>query len=565
MNLSKKDLSKVIIFIFLLFVIFLGFSLRIWGINKEYGMWGDELFRYIWAKASLFKILTTKEWTPPLYYSLLHYWIKLFGKEDIVLRGLSVLVQTICIPVMYLAGKEFHSRKTGLLAAFFISINSLSIYYAQEVGPYALITLLSSLIILMVIKTYKEPSNRNFLFLGLSNIGLLYTHSPSFIFVFFEYLFFGIFLYFKNKSLIKRFLSQVFFVLLIYFPCFYYFIYKISGTINMTWGKTTLIDLGFSLSDLFSPMLINRYGSTQGFYSFLIFKTSLLTKSISLFFIFVPVIIAFTGIYFSIKQKNKPLLILLLSSLCFILVVGYESLFGKIVLCTRYIIEVSPILILAAAYGLRKIKTPNARNLLILNFAAINLFYLTSFPSSAPKLERIQGFTPAIKMLKELKIKNTDEVLIYWFDRDYFQKYYDFEKTKVFAINKDTYYNYVSASNNLKTSKEYDLYDKLKPFLASKQNEYPSKIFKQKFVDSIPENSRLIIVVYDTFIYEDKQGKFINKILKNNKLYKINNIYDLTYIKLNSILLNLCDKNMKFIKKEKKGCFTVYVYQKPLN
>ncbi len=81
MNLSKKDLSKVMIFIFLLFVIFLGFSLRIWGINKEYGMWGDELFRYIWAKASLFKIITTKEWTPPLYYSLLHYWINCLEKK----------------------------------------------------------------------------------------------------------------------------------------------------------------------------------------------------------------------------------------------------------------------------------------------------------------------------------------------------------------------------------------------------------------------------------------------------------------------------------------------------
>ncbi len=101
---------------------------------------------------------------------------------------------------------------------------------------------------------------------------------------------------------------------------------------------------------------------------------------------------------------------------------------------------------------LKKIKTPNARKLLILNFAAINLFYLTSFPSSAPKLERIQGFTPAIKILKELKIKEDDKILIYWFDKDYFEKYYDFEKTKVFAINKDTYYNYVSASNNLKTS-----------------------------------------------------------------------------------------------------------------
>ncbi len=124
---------------------------------------------------------------------------------------------------MYFAGKELHSRKTGLLAAFFICINSLLIYYAQEVGPYALITLFSSLIILMVIKTYKEPSNKNFLFLGLSNIGLLYTHSPSFIFVFFEYLFFGIFLYFKNKSLIKQFLSQVFFCFIDLFSLFLLF------------------------------------------------------------------------------------------------------------------------------------------------------------------------------------------------------------------------------------------------------------------------------------------------------------------------------------------------------
>ena len=62
---------------------------------------------------------------------------------------------------------------------------------------------------------------------------------------------------------------------------------------------------------------------------------------------------------------------------------------------------------------------------------------------------------------------------------------------------------------------------------------------------------------------EDKKGTVLNYFVKNEKLYKIQNIYDLALTKLDNILLNLCDKNMKFVEKKQKGSFSVYVYQKP--
>ena len=58
-------------------------------------LWRDEAFSILAAERSLVFIITKLGFEPPLYYSMLHFWIKIFGESEIAARGLSLLGFTL--------------------------------------------------------------------------------------------------------------------------------------------------------------------------------------------------------------------------------------------------------------------------------------------------------------------------------------------------------------------------------------------------------------------------------------------------------------------------------------
>ena len=50
---------------------------------------------------------------PPLYYVLLHLWMRLFGTSDGAVRALSGLFSVATLPVLYLAGRRVGGRRVG--------------------------------------------------------------------------------------------------------------------------------------------------------------------------------------------------------------------------------------------------------------------------------------------------------------------------------------------------------------------------------------------------------------------------------------------------------------------
>ena len=189
-------------------IILLGICLRLWCINKMGGLWIDEADSYYLAKASFpFGILHNmmiKSYHTPLYFFILHFWMKLFSENDFNLRFLSALFGILTVPVMYFAGKELESKKVGILAAFLTAINSFLIYYSQEVRIYSLLTFFVSLLILFLLKVKNNPDKKNYAGLILSNLGILYTLNIGFVFVFIEAALFSLYLYLQNREGLKK-------------------------------------------------------------------------------------------------------------------------------------------------------------------------------------------------------------------------------------------------------------------------------------------------------------------------------------------------------------------------
>jgi len=101
-------------------------------------LWRDEAFSVLAARQSLQFIITRLGFEPPIYYMLLHYWMRVFGESEIATRSLSVvgylLATTIIIEWAHVLYKK---HWLSWYVPLFFFLNPMLLYYAFEVRTYA--------------------------------------------------------------------------------------------------------------------------------------------------------------------------------------------------------------------------------------------------------------------------------------------------------------------------------------------------------------------------------------------------------------------------------------------
>jgi mannosyltransferase len=117
---------------------------------------GAEISRLPWRELGL--ALWNREANMAFYYVLLRYW-SLLGKNEGILRGLSVLFAVATIPIIFALGARLFNRKTGFLAAWLLSINAYHVCYGQEARAYSLVVFLASCATLLLVKNLQEPAS----------------------------------------------------------------------------------------------------------------------------------------------------------------------------------------------------------------------------------------------------------------------------------------------------------------------------------------------------------------------------------------------------------------------
>lgn len=135
--------------------------------------WRDEAFSYLLARRNLFEIitLTVRDFSPPLYYFLLHFWINVFGKSEVALRSLSLIFYWATVYVVFLILTEVFKikLKRAFLYLLFFLLNPLMLYFAFEVRMYSMLAFFGTL---SFYSLFKKDSR---LYL-ISTIAGLYTH-----------------------------------------------------------------------------------------------------------------------------------------------------------------------------------------------------------------------------------------------------------------------------------------------------------------------------------------------------------------------------------------------------
>src|SRR4051794_8726566 len=110
------------------------------------GFWIDEGLSVGIADRPLTDIpgVMRQDGSPPLYYVLLHLWMRVAGTSEPGARTLSLVFATLAVPVSFWAARALFGQRAGWVAAVLAATNPFMTQYAQEARMYALVALLGT-------------------------------------------------------------------------------------------------------------------------------------------------------------------------------------------------------------------------------------------------------------------------------------------------------------------------------------------------------------------------------------------------------------------------------------
>ena len=103
----------------------------------------------------LISILKT-DTQPPLYFFIMHLWIKYFGDTLFSIRLFSVVCGIISIICAFFITCILFGRMAGLFSALFIAVSPFAVFYSREARHYSLILAITLLSNYFLIKFQKE-------------------------------------------------------------------------------------------------------------------------------------------------------------------------------------------------------------------------------------------------------------------------------------------------------------------------------------------------------------------------------------------------------------------------
>lgn len=216
----------------LVVILTIGAIFRFYKIDFQ-SVWLDEIHTMNEANPNLsfldvYHAVVSSEQMPPLYFYILHFLFMLFGYTTLVLRLFSAVIGVVSIYYMFLLGKEMHSKKIGLFAAFLLCFNYFHFYFSQEGRPYIFLVLFTILAFYKLIIYIKNPTRRNAIFYGIFATLMIYGHFFGLFVLFAQYMIlFLFFILIKKQERLKYFINLLIsgtITLILYLPAIPLFI-----------------------------------------------------------------------------------------------------------------------------------------------------------------------------------------------------------------------------------------------------------------------------------------------------------------------------------------------------
>jgi len=160
-----------------------GLALRLLLLGSK-SFWLDEAFSMFFASSSPQSLFANgyDNAHPPLYYTVLHYWLPL-GSSEAMLRLSSALFGSVAIWIGYLLALELGGQMIALTTIWLMALAPLLVWYSQELRSYSLLLLLGLLASLATTYMVTRPKLGWWLLFVLAMSGALYTHYVAILLV----------------------------------------------------------------------------------------------------------------------------------------------------------------------------------------------------------------------------------------------------------------------------------------------------------------------------------------------------------------------------------------------
>lgn len=384
--------------------------------------WRDEAFSYILANKNIIDLLvfTARDFNPPLYYLIIHFWIKIFGSSEISIRTISLLfywgTMYILFDSMLDIFKFTYKRATVYL--FLFIINPLMVYYAFEARMYTQMAFFAALAF------YSMFTHKNRLHLAALILGL-YTHYFMIFVWMIQYLIIirkkGMF---TNNSKQKKILHIA---AISFLPwCLFVLSKKSFDTSDFWLTKVRFIDLINFPAILYTGIepFLEHFKDLESIY---------LVPTIIL-----SIVLTTTLVIGYVKKKSEMYSYLLFWAMGVPFLLLIISFF-KPVFLPRYLLFTIPGFLLSLAYAMESMR-PKGK---VLFFALITIGTLTLLGMQIASRNR--GREATVKSLKEIAIIAKDRDLVYVESSlDYFTAAYYFDEKRVYISSSsyDEFHDY---------------------------------------------------------------------------------------------------------------------------
>lgn len=195
---------EVVIAIFALALVAL--AGRAYHIGSE-SLWLDETASVAVASQPLMRVRAGEVTNPPLYYILLHFWIRAFGSEEAAIRWPSLCAGVAAVLLTYCLARRLYDHRIAIVSAVFMAITPYQIHYSQEARAFALLLFLCLAATLFLHVALTRPSGSHaltpWLLYGVTTIAALHTHFHA-VFVVAAHNIFFVLYWRKHQPLLRR-------------------------------------------------------------------------------------------------------------------------------------------------------------------------------------------------------------------------------------------------------------------------------------------------------------------------------------------------------------------------
>ncbi|MCD6327552.1 glycosyltransferase family 39 protein [bacterium] len=159
-------------------IVLLAVVLRLWGISFQ-SYWQDEAYSVVLARDPVNAIIRAQidDSSPPLYYIMLHFWIKVFGDSEVASRLLSALLGVCLVGAVVIVGAALFRPAIGLIAGGMLALSPLAVFYSQEARMYTLAPLLAVISVYYCFLVTEKPSRKAITGLIVFSAAMLYCQN----------------------------------------------------------------------------------------------------------------------------------------------------------------------------------------------------------------------------------------------------------------------------------------------------------------------------------------------------------------------------------------------------